>query len=534
MSVNNFGDVHPLSSGSEDVESPRKRMQIESPVRKSWSLTDRKTDQEVLQEMGVSFLDGDDNEQLLEPEVTNSPHKPNLKRKYDIENVNPNVNSITSPRSKHSPRSPRAKICSPSPGPSKAKSPRSLEKAKPLHPVSDLESTLLHDYIIDEETPLGQSVALAPGRGYLPSLLSPGASSYGTGECSQYDAKVDRDNSNSPISELTLVGELPGMDSFSVLSDEMMLSVFRWLPKRTLAHCMLVCKRWYRVACDETLWQRLDLGNKALNKNALGRIVARLPVIVRLAGSEISSWHPTSPPETSRIQYLDLSMSSIDPQTLDCLLARCGNLRKLSLESVRVQDSTCELIGTCSSLETLNMTMAQGITAEGLTAILEGCVSLQSLNISWCNLNEAALQALVSKLPAKLTRLNVGGARIMTDDMVVALCGRGSRLLELDVSDCSRLGARAVLAAAKLPKLEHLALSRCYLLPPHVLTKLSSMPSLQYLEVWGMLQTASLNALRAALPAIQVNQFMFSAIARPTVGARRTSIWGLRTRDYYT
>ncbi|XP_073966246.1 S-phase kinase-associated protein 2-like [Choristoneura fumiferana] len=60
------------------------------------------------------------------------------------------------------------------------------------------------------------------------------------------------------------------------------------------------------------------------------------------------------------------------------------------------------------------------------------------------------------------------------------------------------------------------------------------MPSLQYLEVWGMLQTASLNALRAALPAIQVNQFMFSAIARPTVGARRTSIWGLRTRDYYT
>ncbi|KAI8431713.1 hypothetical protein MSG28_016182, partial [Choristoneura fumiferana] len=268
MSVNNFGDVHPLSSGSEDVESPRKRMQIESPVRKSWSLTDRKTDQE---------------------------HKPNLKRKYDIENVNPNVNSITSPRSKHSPRSPRAKICSPSPGPSKAKSPRSLEK--------------------DEETPLGQSVALAPGRGYLPSLLSPGASSYGTGEC-------------TPISELTLVGELPGMDSFSVLSDEMMLSVFR--------------------------------------------IVARLPVIVRLAGSEISSWHPTSPPETSRIQYLDLSMSSIDPQTLDCLLARCGNLRKLSLES-------------------------------------------------------------------------------------------------LDVSDCSRLGARAVLAAAKLPKLEHLALSRCYLLPPHVL-----------------------------------------------------------------
>ncbi|XP_061727334.1 S-phase kinase-associated protein 2-like [Cydia pomonella] len=529
MSVNNFDDVHPLSSGLDEVDSPRKRMRIESPARKSWSLTDRKTDQEVLQEMGVSFLDSDENEQQCETETVGSPLKPNLKRKHDIENVNPNVNSITSPRSKFSPRSPRGKICSPSPGPSKAKSPRSCEKSKPLQPT-DLESTLLHDYVIEEETPMGQSVAVAPR--YLPA--SPGQSPlsiYTEDTKDVQDRDIHKDNCQSPIAELQLANYQTGVDSFSVLSDEMMLSVFRWLPKRTLAHCMLVCKRWHRVACDETLWQRLDLGNKTLNKNALGRILGRLPVIVRLASSEISEWHPSSPPEQSRVQYLDLSMSTVDPRTLDCLLERCGGVKKLSLESIQVRDSTCQLIGKCSNLETLNLTMAQGVTAEGLTAILEGCVSLQSLNISWCNLSEAALTVLVSNLPEKLQRLNLGGARIMTDDMVATLCSRGSRLLELDLSDCSRLGARAVAAVACLPRLEHLALSRCYLLPPHVLTKLSSMPSLQYLEVWGMLQTASLSALRAALPAIQVNQFMFSAIARPTVGARRTSIWGLRTRD---
>ncbi|KAI5632290.1 f-box-like domain-containing protein [Phthorimaea operculella] len=311
----------------------------------------------------------------------------------------------------------------------------------------------------------------------------------------------------------------------------MLLSVFRWLPKRTLAHCMLVCKRWHRVACDETLWQRLDLGNKTLSKDALGRVLARKPVIVRLAHSEIGEWHPTGPITTSRIQYLDLSICTTDRHTLNSLLHRCTLLKKLSLESVPLDDTTCHIIGKCNLLETLNLSMAQGITAEGLTSILEGCNNLQSLNISWTGLSEEALQVLVSSLPTKLQRLNAAGARIMTDDMVATLVERVPRLVELDLSDCSRVSAPAVTSILTLSRLEHLALSRCYLLPPHSLTKLSAMPSLQYVEVWGMLQTASLSALKQALPAIQINQFMFSAIARPTVGTRRTSIWGLRTRD---
>ncbi|CAH2083599.1 unnamed protein product [Euphydryas editha] len=246
--------------------------------------------------------------------------------------------------------------------------------------------------------------------------------------------------------------------------------------------------------------------------------------------SQIGPWSPTKA-DASRVQYLDLSMSSLEPRTLEHALRACPALRKLSLESVRLSEHAQHLVGNCKNLETLNLTMARGITAEGLTSILEGCTGLQSLNISWCNLSEAALNVLVTMLPPKLQRLNVSGARIMTDEMVARLVGRCPRLLELDLSDCSRLGVAALGALGALRRLEHLALSRCYLLPPHALTKLSSMTSLQYLEVWGMLQTGSLNALRSALPAIQLNQFMFSAIARPTVGARRTSIWGLRTRD---
>ncbi|CAG4980604.1 unnamed protein product [Parnassius apollo] len=528
MNKDCLDDEYPSPSLVDEIISPRKKLCTESSTRKSWSLMDRRTDQEVLQEMGVSILEQDESEGHCDMPASVTSHKPHLKRKHDIENVNPNINSsITSPGSRYSPKSPKVKIYSSSPGPSKAKSPRSSEKAKPLQCVDSLETTLLSHYLIEEETPSAQVCAQ-----YLPSH----GSSFTSGSTSSCSGGKKHSLTPLGLEEELIISrrsksEPVGNDTFSVLSDEMILSVFRWLPKRTLAHCMLVCKRWYRVACDETLWQRLDLGNKLLSRDALGRILAKKPVIVRLASTEIGEWHPTTPPTQSRIQYLDLSMCTIDQETLGCLLERCTGLKKLSLESIQLEDSICKLVGKCTSLETLNLTMARGVTAEGLEEILKGCVCLQSLNISWCNLNEAALQLMVATLPQKLQRLNVSGARIMTDEMVQKLVERCPRLLELDVSDCSRLGAPSVLSILKLARLEHLALSRCYLLPPHVLTKLSSMPSLQYVDVWGMLQSGSLNALRAALPAIQINQFMFSAIARPTVGARRTSIWGLRTRD---
>ncbi|PZC72754.1 hypothetical protein B5X24_HaOG210681 [Helicoverpa armigera] len=97
----------------------------------------------------------------------------------------------------------------------------------------------------------------------------------------------------------------------------------------------------------------------------------------------------------------------------------------------------------------------------------------------------------------------------MTDEIIERLVLRCPRLLELDISDCGRLTSSSALSLVSLQRLEHLALSRCYLLPATALTQLGSMPSLQYVDVWGMLHTHALNALRAALPHVQINTFKF-------------------------
>lgn len=60
---------------------------------------------------------------------------------------------------------------------------------------------------------------------------------------------------------------------------------------------------------------------------------------------------------------------------------------------------------------------------------------------------------------------------------------------------------------------------------------LRSMKSLLYLDVYGILNEKDLATLKESLPNIKINKYLFSSVARPTVGIRRTSIWGFRVRD---
>lgn len=61
--------------------------------------------------------------------------------------------------------------------------------------------------------------------------------------------------------------------------------------------------------------------------------------------------------------------------------------------------------------------------------------------------------------------------------------------------------------------------------------EINKLPSIGYLDIFGVLSEQALNVLQNSFPEVGINKFIHSAVARPTVGSRRTSIWGLRTRD---
>lgn len=61
--------------------------------------------------------------------------------------------------------------------------------------------------------------------------------------------------------------------------------------------------------------------------------------------------------------------------------------------------------------------------------------------------------------------------------------------------------------------------------------ELNNLPTLTYLDIFGMLSETGMELLEQNFPNIGINKFIHSSVARPTVGTRRTSVWGLRTRD---
>lgn len=66
--------------------------------------------------------------------------------------------------------------------------------------------------------------------------------------------------------------------------------------------------------------------------------------------------------------------------------------------------------------------------------------------------------------------------------------------------------------------------------PPSFRSLNETLPLL-YLDIFGVLSDEAIALIQNKFPSVGINKFIHSAVARPTVGTRRTSVWGLRTRD---
>lgn len=142
-------------------------------------------------------------------------------------------------------------------------------------------------------------------------------------------------------------------DPFSKLSDEIILHIFQYLPKKALTRLAQVNSRFSRITTDESLWVRMDLGNRCLLPTALGKILSRGLIICRLAQARIP--RPIFDEHLEgiqlKLQYLDLSLASIDKTSLTQLLSACRILKKLSLEQLELDNGICMEIGENSNLE---------------------------------------------------------------------------------------------------------------------------------------------------------------------------------------
>uniref|UniRef100_A0A8C9HTX0 S-phase kinase associated protein 2 n=1 Tax=Piliocolobus tephrosceles TaxID=591936 RepID=A0A8C9HTX0_9PRIM len=290
----------------------------------------------------------------------------------------------------------------------------------------------------------------------------------------------------------------PGV-SWDSLPDELLLGIFSCLCLPELLKVSGVCKRWYRLASDESLWQTLDLTGKNLHPDVTGRLLSQGVIAFRCPRSFMDQ--PLAEHFSPfRVQHMDLSNSVIEVSTLQGILSQCSKLQNLSLEGLRLSDPI---------------------------------VKLDELNLSWCfDFTEKHVQVAVAHVSETITQLNLSGYRknLQKSDLST-LVRRCPNLVHLDLSDSVMLKNDCFQEFFQLNYLQHLSLSRCYDIIPETLLELGEIPTLKTLQVFGIVPDGTLQLLKEALPHLQINCSHFTTIARPTIGNKKNQeIWGIKCR----
>uniref|UniRef100_A0A3P9NGW8 S-phase kinase-associated protein 2 n=1 Tax=Poecilia reticulata TaxID=8081 RepID=A0A3P9NGW8_POERE len=343
--------------------------------------------------------------------------------------------------------------------------------------------------------------------------------------------------------------------SWDQLPDELLLRICGCLPLPDLLRASAVCRRWRRLALDESLWVSVDLEGLTQTGPAL-RLVLRTgvqrlrcprafveepdlsePGLVTF-DPRLSTMLTCEEPEhldrrVRRLQLVDLDLSGsvVSPSALRSVVCRCSRLRRLSLEALPLSDDVLSCLAQNPDLLQLNLGGCSGFSAAALAAMLDSCRRLEQLNISWCSFSRNHVQNLVETLSPSVTQLNLSGYRdrLALDDVKV-LVDRCPDLQTLDLSDSTLLTADSFLVLKRLQKLLHLSLSRCYHIHLAALSDLGkAIPSLRFLDVFGLVQDGQLAALQDDSPRLAINARPFSAVARPTpAGAAQPdrTMWG--------
>ncbi|NXG07011.1 SKP2 protein, partial [Sakesphorus luctuosus] len=319
--------------------------------------------------------------------------------------------------------------------------------------------------------------------------------------------------------------------SLDTLPDELLLSIFAYLPLKDLLKVSVVCRRWHCLSFDESLWQTLDLTGGNLLPGVIGHLLPAGVTAFRCPRSCIGSpLFKTN--KLLKLQHLDLSNCTVSAADLHSVLCLCERLQNLSLEGLVLSDNIIKAIARNPNLMRLNLCGCSGFSAEALEMMLSRCSVLKELNLSWCDFTAAHVKAAVNRVTSKISQLNLSGYRenLQIAD-VKTLVERCPFLVHLDLSDSMMLKPECFQYFRQLMFLQHLCLSRCYQISPAALVELGEIRTLKTLQVFGIVTDSSLQLLEEALPDLNINRSHFTTIARPTVGNKKNhEIWGIKCR----
>ena len=252
------------------------------------------------------------------------------------------------------------------------------------------------------------------------------------------------------------------MDVFSKLPDELILNIFGYLEQSELRHCLCVCRVWYRLGRDDSLWQEITTNWYQLLLHHDGLL------------SSIENQHPNL---HSLVVALNNSRSAQLPPMTEMNLdvwTSFNKLAKLTFNECPVQFFNTvipHILRACH--KTLTSFSCEGSTdlkSEQFQLLFsDPSVQYRELNLAHCELIgdlaiiEAQHNTRLSVCLEKLEVLNLDGVgtleRLTDAGMIILLTA--CPLLESLVCDGESMTDESSKYIQKLTRLKHLSISFC-------------------------------------------------------------------------
>ncbi|XP_061633676.1 S-phase kinase-associated protein 2-like isoform X2 [Phyllopteryx taeniolatus] len=287
-----------------------------------------------------------------------------------------------------------------------------------------------------------------------------------------------------------------GVPAWDHLQDELILRIFFLLPLRDLVRTSVACRRWHRLAFDESLWHSVDLQGVINTGLALEQVLKTGVRRLSFPGVHIDNRYLRNMCRL-KITEMDLSMTEIKTTTLERIIGCCTRLECLSLSGMKL---------SCAIL------------------------LIQHLNMSGCRFNRHIVKSIFNNVSSTVTALDLSGKYCYSSlDDLKAFVKRCPDVCMLHFNNWRiTMGFLAVLS--KLKDLVHLSLNGCLGLDLAAITDIKkTFPSLKYLRVIPAAHIREMSSLEEANPSVCVNLFPSFVIASPK--QPRESVGDLRMWD---
>lgn len=300
-------------------------------------------------------------------------------------------------------------------------------------------------------------------------------------------------------------------DFWSLMPNELRLSIFRHLTPKELVRASVVCKDFHNTCFDGQLWTRFDASEfyTEIPAEALAKIIVSAGPFVKdlnLRGCvQVEHYKRAEVVVHACKNLINATLEgcrNFQRSTLHHLLTSNERLAHLNLTGLTaVNNGTCKIVArSCPQLEHFNVSWCTHMDSRGIKMVLEACPRLKDLrageirgfggeDVALAIFNTNNLERLVlsgcSDLDDEALKIMIHGIDPEMDVLENRPLVQARKLRHLDLSRCNQLTDEGVKALAwNVPALEGLLLGGCTALTDKALENiLASTPHLSHLDL---------------------------------------------------